>query len=108
MSDSERKATARAAFLEGTAAQDKNDCATALPKFETAQKFYPAPTHQLHIAECQASTGKLVEANETYESLAHVTLDKNAPDAFHQAQDDGKKEMAALGPRIPTLRISTT
>lgn len=107
MSESERKATARAAFLEGTAAQDKNDCATALPKFETAQKFYPAPTHQLHIAECQAATGKLVEANETYESLTHATLDPGAPDAFKQAQNDGKKEMASLAPRIPTLRIAT-
>lgn len=108
MSESERKATARAAFLEGTAAQDKNDCATALPKFETAQKFYPAPTHQLHIAECQAATGKLVEANETYESLSHTSLPAGSPDAFQQAQNDGKKEMAALAPRIPTLRISTT
>jgi hypothetical protein len=107
MSDSERKATARAAYMEGVALQDAKNCNEGLGKFETAQKYYPAPTHQLHIAQCQAATGKLVEAQETYETLIHATLDKGAPDAFKQAQDDGQKELSALRPRIPTLRVTT-
>ncbi|MBX3234179.1 MAG: PEGA domain-containing protein [Labilithrix sp.] len=105
MSESERKATARAAYLEGVAFQDKGDCAEALPKYETAQKFYAAPTHQLRIAQCQAKLGKLLEAQETYEALAHVTLEKGAPEAFKQAQDEGNKELSALKPRVPTLRV---
>lgn len=108
MSESERKAAARAAYLEGASLQEKGNCADALPKFETAQKLYDAPTHLHHIAQCQAATGKLVEAQETYETLAHYALSPSAPDAFKQAQDGGKKELAALQPKIPTLRISIT
>lgn len=108
MSESEKKATARAAYLDGVALQEKNNCPDALGRFETAQKYFPAPTHQLHIAQCQAQTGKLVEAQETYESLVHATLEKGAPDAFKQAQDDGQKELTALRPRIPTLRVTVT
>lgn len=105
MSESERKATARAAFLEGAQMQENNNCAEALPRFETAQKFYPAPTHLLHLGECQAAVGKLVEAQETYETLTRTAIAANAPEAFVKAQESGKKELAALRPRIPTLRI---
>jgi hypothetical protein len=107
MSESERKATARAAYLEGIKLQENGNCPEALPRLETAQKFFPAPTHLLHIAQCQAATGKLVEASETYETLVRTPLAKEAPDAFRQAQDSGKKELTAIKPRIPTLRIQT-
>jgi hypothetical protein len=105
LSESERKATARAAYIEGVGLQDKNDCAGALPKFEVAQKMFSAPTHLLHIAQCQAAIGKLVEAQETYETLTRATIAPDAPQAFKQAQDEGRKELPALKPRIPTLRV---
>lgn len=105
LSESERKATARAAYIEGVGLQDKNDCAGALPKFEVAQKMFNAPTHLLRIAQCQAALGKLVEAQETYETLTRMTFAADAPTAFKQAQDDAKKELPALKPRIPTLRV---
>jgi PEGA domain len=108
MSESERKATARAAFLEGVKLHDAGNCVEALPRFEVAQKFYPAPTHLLHIGQCQAATGKLVEAAETYETLSRASLAKDAPEVFRQAQDEGKKELAQIKPRIPTLRIQVT
>jgi hypothetical protein len=108
LSESERKATARAAFIEGVGLQEKNDCAGALPKFEVAQKMFDAPTHLLHIARCQVATGKLVEASETYETLTRKTLTADAPAAFKQAQDEGKKELPALKPRIPSLRIQVS
>jgi hypothetical protein len=108
MSESERKATARAAFLEGARLQESGKCQEALGRLETAQRFYQAPTHLLHIAQCQAATGKLVEAAETYETLSRTNLPKDAPEAFRAAQDSAKKEVAAIRPRIPTLRISVT
>jgi hypothetical protein len=107
MSESERKAAARAAYLEGAALQEKGDCPSALQRFEAAQKLYDAPTHLLHIAQCQAATGKLVEAQETYETLVHKNL-TGAPDPFRQAQDTARKELPALQPRIPTLRVNLT
>lgn len=105
MSESERKATARAAFLEGAKLQEAGKCPDALPRFEAAQKLFSAPTHLLHIAQCQSATGKLVEAAETYETLVHTSLAKDAPEAFKSAQEEGKKQLAAIKPRIPTLRI---
>ncbi len=108
MSESERKATARAAYLEGVKLQESGNCPEALPRLEAAQKFFNAPTHLLHIGQCQAATGKLVEAAETYELLVRASLAKDAPDVFRQAQDEGKKELGQLKPRIPTLRIQVT
>ena len=108
MSESERKATARAAFLEGVKLQESGNCAEALPRLEAAQKLFDAPTHLLHIGQCQAASGKLVEAAETYETLARKPLQKDAPEVFRQAQDEAKKELAAIKPRIPTLRVQIT
>lgn len=108
MSESERKNIARTAYAEGVKLQDQGKCPDALARFETAQKFYPAPTHLLHLAQCQAATGRLVEASETYETLTRAALAEGAPEAFRAAQEDGKKELATLRPRIPTLKIGIT
>lgn len=105
LSESERKATARAAYIEGVTMQEKNDCAGALPKFEAAQKMFNAPTHLLHIGQCQAAIGKLVEAQETYETLTRMAIPPDAPPAFKQAQDDARKELPTVKPRIPTLKV---
>jgi hypothetical protein len=108
LSESERKATARAAYIEGVAMQEKNDCAGAIPKFEVAQKMFSAPTHLVRIAQCQVAIGKLVEAQETYETLSRTTLAADAPPAFKQAQEEGRKELPALKPRIPTLKVQVS
>jgi hypothetical protein len=106
MSDTEKKAAARAAYQEGVKLQDDGKFADALARFESAQKLFDAPTHLLHIAECQALTGRLVEASETYETLTHKTLAPGAPDAFTQAQQQGQAELPALRARIPSLRVT--
>ena len=106
MSDTEKKAAARAAYQEGVKLQDDGKFADALARFESAQKLFDAPTHLLHIAECQALTGRLVEASETYETLSHKTLAAGAPDAFTQAQQQGQAELPALRARIPSLRVT--
>lgn len=105
MSESERKATARAAFLEGVELADKGDCTHAISRFETAQRLFDAPTHLQHLADCQVSVGKLIEAQESYETLAHANLSPQAPEAFKVAQESGRQSLAALRQRIPTLRI---
>lgn len=107
MSDTEKKAAARAAYQEGVKFQDEGKAEEALKRFESAQKLFDAPTHLLHIAECQALTGRLVEASETYETLARKTLPPGSPDAFTQAQQQGQAELAPLRARIPTLRVTT-
>ena len=108
MSEPERKAAARAAYAEGVQLQEQKDCAKALPRFESAERLFDAPTHLLHIAQCQAATGRLVEAQETYATLSHLSLDKQAPAAFREAQEAGRAEQAKIKPRVPTLRLDTS
>ena len=105
MSDSERKASARAAYQEGMDLQAQKSWPEALARFQYAQRLFDAPTHLLHIAQCLAVTGKLVEAQETYETLTHHELAPDAPAPFREAVETGKGELNELQPRIPTLRI---
>jgi hypothetical protein len=105
MSDSERKASARAAYQEGVELQAQKSWQEALGRFQFAQGLLDAPTHLLHIAQCQVALGKLVEAQESYETLTHHELPAGAPEPFREAVDAGKRELAELQPRIPTLRI---
>src|SRR6188472_1889220 len=92
MSEAEKKAAARAAYQAGVQLQDQGKPADALIKFEGAQKLYDAPTHLLHIAECQALLGKLVEASETYQSMIVKPLPPGSPEVFQQAIDQAKAE----------------
>lgn len=105
--EAERKPAARAAYIEGVRLQEQKKFAEALVRFETAQKFFDAPTHLLHIAQCQVQLGRLVEASETYEVLARRTLPPGSPDAFVEAQREGKAELGPTRARVPTLRITT-
>ena len=105
MSDSERKASARAAYQEGVELQAQKSWAEALARFQFAQRLVDAPTHLLHIAQCMDRLGRLVEARESYETLTHVDLPPGAPGPFREALETGKRELADLQPRIPTLRI---
>lgn len=104
MSESERKSSARAAFQEGVVLLEKNP-QEALAKFQTAQKLFDAPTHIFRIGQCLALTGKLVEAQEVYEVLTRRDIPATSPDAFKEAQAEGKKELEKVRPRIPTLRV---
>ena len=105
MSDSERKASARAAYQEGVELQAQKTWPEALARFQFAQRLVDAPTHLLHIAECMVALGKLVEAQESYETLAHRELPPGSPEPFREAVEVGRRELADLQPRIPTLRI---
>jgi hypothetical protein len=105
MSDSERKASARAAYQEGMDLQAQKSWPEALARFQYAQRLLDAPTHLLHIAQCLVMAGKLVEAQETYETLTHHELTADAPEPFRIAVTTGKRELDDLQPRIPTLRI---
>jgi hypothetical protein len=106
LSEADRKAAARSAYTEGVKLQEDGKPADALSRFESAEKLYDAPTHLLHIAQCQAATGKLVEAAETYEVLTHKSLGTNPPEAFADAQKKGESELKDLRARIPTLRLT--
>lgn len=99
------RAAARALAEDGIGLQQQGKFAEALDKLQRAQSLVDAPTHLLHIAECQAALGKVVEASETYRKLARTNLADNAPAAFKKAQEAGAAELSALEPKIPWLEI---
>lgn len=105
LSEAERKATARTLFADGAKAQDAGKYADALVLFEKAQKLYDAPTHLLHIAQCQVMLGKLVQAAETYETLKRAQLGPGAPEVFVQAKAQAEAELPGIRARIPTLKV---
>lgn len=105
LSEAEKKAAARALFTDGVKAQDAGHPADALVLFQKAQNLYDAPTHLMHIAQCQVLTGKLVEAAETYETLKRVQLAPSAPDVFVQAKTQAAAELPGVRARIPSLKI---
>jgi hypothetical protein len=104
VSDADR-AAARELFVAGVGAQQAGRFAEALDKFERAQSVFQAPTHLLHIAECEAALGKLVESAETYRTLARTQLPQGAPNAFVVAQQQGGAELMQVEPRIPAFRL---
>lgn len=105
LSEAEKKAAARVLFADGVKAQDAGRPADALVLFQKAQNLFDAPTHLMHIAQCQVLTGKLVEAAETYETLKRVQLAPNAPDVFVQAKTQAAAELPGVRARIPSLKI---
>ncbi len=104
VSDADRDA-ARNLFKEGYDLQRAGNYADALDRFKRSQQVYPAPTALLHIAECQAQLLHLVEAAETYRTLAREPIADGAPAAFVAAQMQGAAELQQIEPRIPHVRV---
>ncbi len=107
VSDADR-AAARDLFFEGVKLQNEGKFTDALDRFSRAQRIFSAPTHLLHVAECQIATGQLVEGAETYRTLVRTPLPAGSPAAFTQARDQGAAELAQVEPRIPTVKIDVT
>jgi hypothetical protein len=104
VSDADR-AAARELFVEGVKLQEAGSFADALDRFQRAQAVFSAPTHLLHIAECDAALGKLVESAEMYRTLVRTPLPAGAPNAFVQAQQQAAAELPQVEPRIPSVRL---
>jgi hypothetical protein len=107
VSEADRRA-ARELFEAGYQLQQAGNYAGALEKFSRAQAVFSAPTNMLHIAECQAQLGLLVEAAEEYRGLINLVLPPGASPAFAAAQTQGKAELQQVESRIPKVRIEVT
>jgi hypothetical protein len=103
----EDKAGARSAAERGGAEYKASHYKEALDLFLRAETLIHAPTHVLMIARTQAALGDLVLAKESYLKITRETLANNAPPAFKRAQGDAEKELKDLGPRIPSIQITT-
>jgi hypothetical protein len=99
------KATARELAKEGAEAIEKKEFAMALDRFTRANALFHAPTLVLGIARAQVGLGKLVAAQENYHLILREGVPANAPEAFVQAINDAKKELAALAPQVPWVIV---
>lgn len=106
-SDSDR-AAARELYFSGVALQDGGKFADALDKFSRANQVITAPTNLLHMAECEAMLGRLVESTEHYRAASRMSLPPNAPTALKNAQDQAAQEVKGVEQRVPELKIDVT
>lgn len=101
------KATAREVATQGIELFRAGKYPEALDLLRRAQALYDAPVHLLYIARSQEKLGQLVESAENYRLLDHYSLPSGAPPAWTAAVEDGRKELQAIEPRVPKLRILT-
>jgi hypothetical protein len=102
----EDKAAARSLATQGAEAIKSGRFGEGLDYVQRAETIMHAPTHLLLIARAQAGAGKLVAASETYLKLSREDIPPSAPAAFKNAQATARTELAALEPRIASLRLS--
>jgi hypothetical protein len=105
-SDSDR-AAARELYFAGVALQDAGKFGDALDKFSRANQVITAPTNLLHMAECEAMLGRLVESMEHYRGAIRLNL-PTSPAAFKAAAEQAAQEVKGVESRVPELKIDVT
>ncbi len=103
--DSDR-ATARELAKEGADALEKKDFALAADRFARADALFHAPTLVLGLARAQVGLGQLVAAQENFNRVLREELPQNPPEAYVEAINDAKKDLAALAPQMSWIIIS--
>ncbi|WP_437786533.1 hypothetical protein [Sorangium sp. So ce1097] len=104
-SDQDR-AAARSLATQGAEAFTSGRFDEAIDLLGRAEALVHAPTHLLLIARAQARLGRLVAAKETYLKILREELPPTAPAPFKRAQQDAREELAAVEPKIASLRIA--
>jgi hypothetical protein len=104
----EEKSAARSLATQGAEALKDKRYADAVDLLTRAEAIIHAPPHLLLTARAQAALGRLVAARESYLKVVREELAANAPPAFKRAQQEAKDELAALEPRIASLRIAVS
>ncbi|MBK6516206.1 MAG: hypothetical protein IPG04_19420 [Polyangiaceae bacterium] len=96
---------ARTIAEQGLAKMDAGDFAAAARLLEVAEQRFHAPTHLLFLGQAYTGLGRLAKAASMYRRLLSEQVPNYAPDAFREAQLLGKKELAALEPRVPQVAL---
>lgn len=101
----EARATARRLAAEGSEAFERRDFERALALFDEAGSLVQAPTIALMQARTLAELGRLASAAERYSAAQQTAAVDASNPAFQSAAEDALRELSALKPRIPTLRV---
>jgi hypothetical protein len=104
--DDSAKGAARALSNEAKRDFDAGRFEEAGRKFQRAYEVAKVPTLALWAARSLVKHGQLVAASELYRQATRLTPnDLWVGNTQQQAQADAAKELAALQPRIPVLRV---
>jgi hypothetical protein len=101
-------AAARVLGEEGFDALDAKDYPKALDLFTRAEELHHAPTLLVGRARALRGLGRLVEARESYQRALRDPLVPDASDAFRQAIEDAKTEVAEVDKQIAWVTIRVT
>lgn len=104
--DDARRAEAKLIAGRGDAEFYAGRCDRAVPLWQEAEAAYHAPTLLVRIARCQALLGHVVAAAATLTAVVDEPLREGAPPAFYIAQEQAKRDLAAVRARIATLRVT--
>src|SRR5579859_3817898 len=99
------RATARELGLDGQAALDRKDYATAEDRFRRADALFHAPTLLLGFARAEAGLGKVVNASEAYNRIIREGVAPGASEAFTHALESAKAEAGAVQARIANVTV---
>ena len=103
--DDATRAAARTMGNEGLDAYEAGRYEEAYEKLDRAYQVVHAPTLCLWSARALEKLGRLVAAAERYREVFHLHFEHGDEAIFEKAKADAASELAALEPRIPTVRV---
>jgi hypothetical protein len=104
--DESTRTAARALGMAGVEAYQANDFALATDKLEKAYVILRVPSLGLWSGRALVKVGKLVEAADRFLEVTSLQVPTGEYAVQKQAQADAAKELEALRPRIPLLKVA--
>jgi hypothetical protein len=98
--------SARSYMDEADRLRESGDLWAALERYQAADQLMHVPTTGLEVAKTQAALLQLTEARASALSVAHTPTQPREPKVFDAARKEAAQLAAALGPRIPDLKLS--
>lgn len=96
---------AEALFKAARALVDKGDDAAGCPKFEASFALNPSASTMINIARCHEREGKVATAWHDYQRALVLNRETAGEQRRRSLDEIAQKEIAALEPRVPKLRV---
>src|SRR5260221_12573867 len=99
LADSREPAAAEQLFMDGRAAMERRDYATACARFEQSERLDPAAGTLINLAECLDRQGRAASSWLRWREA----LDALSPD--DERRGPAQQRLAAVATRVPRLEI---
>ncbi len=102
---SESDARALELGREGMTFFERGQWSAAHERFAAADQLSHSPVFRLYAARSLSQASRLLAARDLYRALIDERLPEDAPTQWQQAKRDGKAELVALEPKIPSVVV---